>query len=130
MREYNAKAFETLETFEETVEINGTKQPVKIEDLKTPDLNTLQQYHRSLAQIINGGDVDDSSLPSFTFEPEDSERDYMALLIEHKLLKPDIDPDKLSASVARKIMGVMVDCWMDTEGIEKVRDEIATEGNG
>lgn len=130
MTEYNADAFETLEVFEETVEIDGTEQPVKIEDLKTKDLNTFQEYQRALAGVIKGESVDDTDLPKFTFEDADTDRDYMRLLIDHKLLKPDVDPEQVGGSVARKLMSTMVDCWMATDELEQVRDEIATEGNG
>jgi len=130
MTEYNADAFETLETFETTVDIGDSEEPIKVEDLKKRDFDTLQEYQRTVQQAVAGEEVDAGSLPDFSFESEDSDRDFMALLIDHKLLEPDVDPGNVGVHALRTLLEGMVDCWMATHEIEKARAEMPTEGNG
>jgi len=129
-KNYNGAALTTPDEIEGTCTHNGEEIDLVVEDLRKEDIDTLQEIQQVVMQVTQGEADADTEVPDFSFETEaDEGEDYINVLIRHKLIKPDLNPDELTVGGLRSLMDGMAECWGVDEAVEQARGQMPTTGN-
>lgn len=129
-----------LEILKGKWEYQGDEKDLLVEDISYPDFKLAQQYGALSAQLNgvteeNAGDLDADALQEqvenlgdFSWEDEGDE-DFIATMIEHKLVRPEVDPETLPASLLRALVQGMMETWYESENVAAAKEEMPIEGN-
>lgn len=125
---YGADVLTERETHTGTWEWNGNEYKLVVEAITKEDLNTLKEQQRLTQKALQGEEV--GEIPNFSFTDEsDADRGFIDILIDYKLKKPDVDPEKIDVAKLTNIFEGMIAAWQGDIDVAQAKREMPIEGN-
>lgn len=131
---------------EGTWEWDGTEYELKVYNIGYKDKNRIQQYG-ALAATVDGvaENADEielgeeeleqlqqqaESLESFSWEDDDADDDWIASVIDEKLVRPEVDIEQTSSHKLGAIVEGMMETWEESQSVKNAKAEMPVqEGN-
>jgi len=127
-------------------EWNETEYELKVYNIGYKDKRRIQQYG-TLAATVDGmaDDADDieigedeietlqeqaESLENFSWEDDEEDRDWIASVVEEKLVRPEVDVEQTSTPKLGAIIEGMMQTWEESQSVKNAKAEMPVdEGN-
>jgi len=132
---------EGLEHLEGMWSYGGGEYDLTVENMGYNDWKLVQQYaalSQQVATLEGKENIDDSDveavskqaerLDNFSWE-DDGDVDFVATLIENKLVEPRVDLDTTPSDKVSAIVEGMLKTWQSAKDVEEAREEMPLEGN-
>lgn len=134
---YGASVATQKEQIEGTWELDGEEYSLLTEDTTKGTLGLIEEY-MALTHKAETGEIDETELEeraeqldNFPWEEDgDDDKDFIELVIEGKLIKPEIDVDDVPVRKLEPIVIGMMQTWGEGKQVADARDQMPLdEGN-
>jgi hypothetical protein len=124
---------------------DNTEYELRCRNISYKDLRRVQQYGALAASVSavgegveDGGEIGEAeleainqqadNLDNFSWEETEGDGDWVASVVEEKLVKPDVDIEQTSAPKLRALVEGMMDAWGESTKVQNAKDEMPVEG--
>jgi len=128
---------------EGTWEYDNTEYLLKCRNISYKDMRRVQQYGALAASVSaigsQDGDIGEEEievvnqqadkLEDFSWE-DDGDEDWIASVVDEKLVKPDVDIEETSSGKLRALVEGMLSTWRESQSVKNAKDEMPLEGEG
>lgn len=117
---------------EEVERPDGETETIKVEDITQSEIQKFREYEAAAIKQATGdlSEDDIEDLPSFEWEDDGSDMNYLRALIDGKLIEPEIkNPTEIPTRKLNVLVEGMLSAWgLDMEAREAA-EQMPTEGN-
>jgi len=134
---YGTEVATSVERIEGSWSINGETYALITEDTRKETLDLIGEY-MEIAATVDGAE-DESDIPDglgediddFAWEDEDSEKDMVESVVSEKLIKPEVDPNRVPQRKLRALFEGMMNAWNEGTQVTAAKNEMPLDkGNG
>ena len=126
-----------------TWEWDNREYELRVRNISYKDKRRIQQYGALAATVDgmaeNAEDVDlgeeeieslqnqAENLENFSWEEEDEDSDWIASVVEEKLVRPDVDVEQTSTPKLGAIIEGMMQAWEESQSVKNAKKEMPVE---